>query len=282
VNLQGGLPGIDATRLHAAVAGRWDLRAVVPETGSTNDDAALVASLRRGDPSWPGILVVADHQTGGRGRRGRSWTAPPRTSVAVSVAFTPPVATARWGWIPLLAGQAVRDSVTTVADLEGGGVTARIKWPNDVLLDGGSPGESPGKLSGVLAEVRGTTAVVGAGINTNLGSEDLPSQTATSLRLATGRVVDPTEVVAGYLLALHGWLTRWVEADGDAAACGLREAHLATSATVGRDVDVHTPTGTISGRAVDVDAAGSLVVERAGQERVSLSAGDVVHVRRAD
>lgn len=275
MNLQGGLPGIDASRLHAAVAGRWDLRAVVPETGSTNDDAALVASLRRGDPSWPGILVVADHQTEGRGRRGRAWTAPPRTSVAVSVAFTPPVGTARWGWIPLLAGQAVRDSVAELTDVDGDGLGARIKWPNDVLLDG----RSPGKLSGVLAEVRGATAVVGAGINTNLDTADLPSDTATSLRLATGRVVDPTEVVSAYLLALHRWLTRWVDADGDAEASGLREAHLTSSATVGRDVNVHTPTGTVSGRAVDVDAAGCLVLDRPGQERVSLSAGDVVHVR---
>lgn len=275
VNLQGGLPGIDATRLHAAVAGRWDLRAVVPETGSTNDDAALVASLHRGDPSWPGILVVADHQTDGRGRRGRQWTAPPRTSVAVSVAFTPPVAAARWGWIPLLAGQAVRDSVAELADVDGAQVSARLKWPNDVLLDG----RAPGKLSGVLAEVRGSTAVVGAGINTNLDAPELPSVAATSLRLATGRVVDPTDTVAAYLLALHHWLTRWVEADGDAEASGLREAHLAASATVGRDVNVHTPTGTVSGRAVDVDVAGCLVVERPGQGRVSLSAGDVVHVR---
>lgn len=276
MNLRGELPGIDGKRLHATVGGLWDLRAVVPETGSTNDDAALVASLNREDPSWPGVLVVADHQTAGRGRRGRAWTAPPRTSVAVSVAFTPPVLTSRWGWIPLLAGQAVRDSVAALPALDdAAAVTAWIKWPNDVLLEG----RSPGKLSGVLAEVRGGTAVVGAGINTNLAGDDLPSDTATSLRLATGRIVDPTEVVTAYLLALHGWLTRWVEADGDADAAGLRQAHLAASATVGRDVDVHTPTGTVSGRAVDVDAAGCLVIERPGQGLLSLSAGDVVHVR---
>jgi BirA family biotin operon repressor/biotin-[acetyl-CoA-carboxylase] ligase len=274
VNLPGGLPAIDAGRLRDAVSGKWDLRAVVPETGSTNDDAALVASLHPGDPSWPGVLVVADHQTGGRGRRGRSWTAPPRTSVAVSVAFTPRVTTARWGWIPLLAGQAVRDSVTAMLDALGEGCRARIKWPNDVLLDG----PAAGKLSGVLAEVRGATAVVGAGINTNLDGEDLPG-TATSLRRATGRVIDPTEVVAGYLAMLHLWLTRWLDADGDADAAGLRAAHLAASATVGRDVDVHTPTGVVSGRAVDVDAVGCLVVDVPGQGRVSLSAGDVVHVR---
>lgn len=274
MNLPGGLPAIDAGRLHDAVAGKWDLRAVVPETGSTNDDAALVASLRPGDPSWPGVLVVADHQTGGRGRRGRQWTAPPRTSVAVSVAFTPRVTTARWGWIPLLAGQAVRDSASALLGAADVAVAARIKWPNDVLLDG----PAPGKLSGVLAEVHGATAVVGAGINTNLDGDDLPG-TATSLRRATGRVVDPTDVVAGYLGRLHDWLTRWLDADGDADASGLRPAHLAASATVGRQVNVHTPSGVVSGRAVDVDAVGCLVVDVPDQGRVSLSAGDVVHVR---
>lgn len=280
--MPGGLPGLDPDRLRDALAGTWDVRGVLARTGSTNDDAAAAAGLGSGEPSGPargpvasGVVVVADHQTRGRGRNGRPWRAAPREAVAVSVVLIPVVATSRWGWIPLLAGQAVRDSVAALLDPAGRPLPARIKWPNDVLLSA----SSPGKVSGVLAEVRGPAVVVGAGINTNAAEADPPFPGATSLRAATGGIVDPTGVVVDYLDRLRRWFHAWRDADGDAQACGLREAHLAASATLGRRVEVRTPAGSVRGVAADVDPAGCLVVTTPGQGVVSLSAGDVVHVR---
>lgn len=249
--------------------------AVLAGTGSTNDDAAAVTPAPRTAGGPVGVVVAADHQTGGRGRRGRAWGAPPRTSVAVSVAVVPQVPPACWGWLSLLAGQAVHDCLAPL--LAGAsGVRVGVKWPNDVLI---AAGEGEGKVCGILSEVRGPVVVVGTGINTNAVAGDLPSPSATSLRVATGAVVDPTEVVAGYLVALADLLGRFEAAGGDAGASGLREAHLTASATVGRAVAVHTPTGVVAGAAVDVDGSGRLVVRTSDGRQVALNAGDVVHVR---
>ncbi len=252
---------------------------VLAVTGSTNDDAARVAAT---DPGAEVVVVVADHQENGRGRLGRTWSAPPRTSVAVSVALRPAVAAVHWGWAPLLAGQAVRDTVAARVSMPGPAGTARVvvKWPNDVLVLPNRDGVGGGKISGILTEVRATWMIIGAGINTNLTPADAPVPTATSLRLATGTRHDPTEVVAQYLTSLLRWWQDWMSAGGDGEGSGLRAAHLMASDTVGRTVRVQTPGGgLVSGLAETVDEGGRLVVLTDAGRRVVLSAGDVVHVR---
>lgn len=132
----------------------WSQVSVVDATGSTNAD--LAAAARDGAPS--GTVLVAEHQRSGRGRFTRSWEAPPGAAIAISVLLRPSltIPLERWTWLPLLAGLAVADALVQVA-----GVPARLKWPNDVLIE-------DRKVCGILVERVGDAAVIGMGINTAL------------------------------------------------------------------------------------------------------------------
>ncbi len=240
----------------------WREISVIRETGSTNAD--LAAAAREGAAS--GTVLVANHQTAGRGRLDRGWTAPPGASLAISALLRPPasVPAARWTWLPLLAGIAVTDALGEIA-----GVTAEVKWPNDVLIDGG-------KVCGILAErvtaPSGDGVVIGMGINTRLRSDELPVPTATSLLLAGADVADP-DLVAAVLTALGGWYRRWLDGED------LVEALTSRCATIGREVRVELPaSGAVTGLAVGVDDEGRLLVRTADGVR-PFSAGDVVHLR---
>ncbi len=255
-------PLVDATWLARELgdAGLWRHVEAVAETGSTN--AVLAERARAGAPS--GSVLVADHQTTGRGRFTRVWQAPPGKSLALSVLLRPPVAeTRRWLWLPLLAGLAVADGLRAAA-----GVDARLKWPNDVLIGGR-------KVCGILAErVEGPVpaAVVGMGINTLLAEAELPVPTATSLALA-GAAVDPGKVVREVLVAFERWYSRW------ASGADLREAYAARCDTVGRQVRVVvSETESVEGEAVGVDPDGCLLVRTPDGVR-TFAAGDVWHLR---
>ena len=244
--------------------GLWTRLDVVDETGSTNADVAAEAVA--GAPE--GLVRVAEHQVAGRGRLDRVWSAPERSALTFSVLFRPaPASRPAWGWLPLLAGLAVASTVSRLGELD-----ARLKWPNDVLV-------GDRKVAGLLAEVSGDAVVVGIGINVSLRADELPVPTATSLLLAGSEVVDRDPVLRAVLRDLARRYVAWRSADGDPVATGLLDDYRATSATIDREVTVHLPGGgTRTGRAVDVDEQGRLVV--AGPDGVdSLAAGDVVHLR---
>lgn len=255
-------PPLRALPLRRALVadGLWSRLDVVATTGSTNAD--LLA-----DPDVPdGAVLVADHQAAGRGRLGRAWSAPPRSGLAVSVLLRPRRPVTDWSLLPLVTGLAVVDAVGAL------GVTARLKWPNDVLVEGP---DRPGKVCGILAEVRGERVVLGAGINVSTRTDELPVDTATSLVLAGARSHDRDTVLRRYLRALRTRVDAW--AAGESPLGDYR----ALSATIGRDVRAHLPDGsTLEALAVDVDDDGRLVVEGSDGARTSLSAADVVHLRR--
>jgi BirA family biotin operon repressor/biotin-[acetyl-CoA-carboxylase] ligase len=241
---------------------------VVETTDSTNAD--VVAAVTADPAGWPHLsLLVTDDQRAGRGRLDRTWTAPAGTALAVSVVVDagriPPEMR---GWIPLVAGAAMARAVG--ARLAGHGPSAQLKWPNDVLVDGG-------KICGILAEaVPGTldTVVVGSGVNTRMTRGDLPVSTATSFA-AIGVEVDEDRLLADYLGAFAGFLAALSEGD---VARVHRDVEKACS-TIGREVSVSLPDGTtIRGRAERLDAEGRLIVE-SGTIQTVVSAGDVVHVR---
>jgi BirA family biotin operon repressor/biotin-[acetyl-CoA-carboxylase] ligase len=244
--------------------GFWTALRVVAETESTNADVAAAAAAGEGE----GLVLVAEHQRAGRGRADRTWTAPARSGLTFSVLLRPPAATrAAWGWLPLLAGLAVAAPLTRMSGLDLG-----LKWPNDVLA-----GER--KLAGVLAEVAGPAVVVGIGLNVSLRHDELPAPAATSLVLAGSEVVDREPVLRAVLRDLAVRYLAWSAAAGDAEASGLLRDYRAACVTLGRDVTVHLPGGReMSGRAVDVDAAGRLLVDT-GDKVEALAAGDVAHVR---
>jgi len=245
----------------------------VAETGSTNADLAAAAAAGGGE----GLVLVADRQTAGRGRQGRSWDAPPGSGLTASVLLRPRAPLARLGWLPLLTGLAVAEAVEEVA-----GVPARLKWPNDVLV-------GDRKLAGVLVELHtgppsvphdGPAAVVGLGLNVGLGEHELPVPTATSLAIEGARTVDRGAVLGAVLAVLEARYRAWSDADGDPDASGVRQAYLVRCATVGRRVRVALAAGDrLEGEAVGVDPAGRLRVADDGGRLHEVAAGDVEHVR---
>jgi BirA family transcriptional regulator, biotin operon repressor / biotin---[acetyl-CoA-carboxylase] ligase len=164
---------------------------------------ALVPSTQRlleqDDPE--GAIAVAEEQTEGRGRLGRSWHAPAGTSILVSVLLRPQVEPARLPELSLVAGGAVAQAIAEVTGLE-----PSIKFPNDVLVDGR-------KVAGILAESSDGRVVLGVGVNVNQSAGELPpdAQTEpTSLQLELGKPVDRRVLLAAILLLLERDYDRWL------------------------------------------------------------------------
>ena len=134
-----------------------DLR-LAERTESTNAD--VVAAARAGAPQ--GLVVIAEEQTGGRGRLDREWSAPVRSSLLVSVLLRPTPEPVTWPLLSLIAGLAVVESIVAV-----GKVAASLKWPNDVLVD-------DRKLAGLLAERVDDAVVIGFGVNVSMTTDELP------------------------------------------------------------------------------------------------------------
>jgi BirA family biotin operon repressor/biotin-[acetyl-CoA-carboxylase] ligase len=224
---------------------------------STNDRARELAADGARD-----VVVLADEQTGGRGRRDRAWASPPG-GVWMSAVLRPDVPPARVPLRTLAMAVAVADAAREA------GVDAHIKWPNDVLV-----GEADDKLAGILTEMEGETdrmswVVVGAGVNANVDADRLP-EGATSVRAEAGDVPRRRFVARA--------LERFDGLRGDDA--GTLAAWRERASTLGRRVRVETPDGEVVGRAVDVTGLGALRVETADGER-TVHAGDCQHLRPA-
>lgn len=232
------------------------------EVDSTNDLAAEQA--RRGAP--PGLVVVADHQRAGRGRRGRSWedaadTAGAGASLLLSCLVALPERAATLA--PLAAGLAVHDAVRRA------GADPDLKWPNDVLL-----GER--KCAGVLVESLTDLRrlVVGIGVDLDWRGVERGGETAdwTSVAEETGAEVERWGFLADLLGSLESWL-----GDVTTDPSVLLARYRSRCVTVGRRVRVLTPGGALAGTAVDLDRDGSLTV-RSEDGTVSVQAGDVEHL----
>lgn len=221
----------------------------------------------------PGSIVVADHQTAGRGRLDRQWDTPPGTSLTFSAVVDPQLADEDWPLLPLATALAVADGVRRATDLD-----PRLKWPNDLLLDDDSApgGAGERKFAGILLErvahqsdSSRAVAVIGVGINVGMTRDQLPVPTATSLAVA-GSHADRTAVFGAVVHALHDVLAALA-----ADPVAVLDRYRGACTTLGRHVEVHLPDGqTFTGRAEEVDARGRLVVD--GR---TVGAGDVVHVR---
>ncbi|MEU6623054.1 biotin--[acetyl-CoA-carboxylase] ligase [Streptomyces litmocidini] len=246
----------------------WTSLDVVTSTGSTNSDLAA-----RADELPEGAVLVAEEQTSGRGRLDRTWTAPARSGLFLSVLLKPAVPVHRWGWLPLLTGVAAATGLAKAA-----GVDTSLKWPNDVLV---SVGGEERKAGGILAERAGADAVViGLGINVTLREDELPVPAAGSLLLADAVSTDRDTLLRAVLRSLEQWYGDWVRADGDPAASGLQTAYAAGCATLGRRVRAELPgERVLEGEAVALDGDGRLVVATEGGGTEAVGAGDIVHLR---
>ena len=224
--------------------------------GSTNERARELALA--GAPH--GTLVTADAQTAGRGRHGRAWTAPPGSSVLLSIVLR--LSGEAAALLPLAAAVAVCEGCERSA-----GVTCAIKWPNDVWIDGR-------KVAGILIEGRPQEgwAVLGIGINVTLRARDLPHElreTAISLTEAGADCPKVETVLAAVTSSLGRWL--------DEEAGAVLDAWRGRDALRGRPVRWADGEGVAEG----ISAAGALLVRREGA-RVELPAGEVALVRPAD
>jgi BirA family biotin operon repressor/biotin-[acetyl-CoA-carboxylase] ligase len=246
---------------------------VVARTGSTNAD--LLAAARAGAPDR--AVLAAELQQAGRGRLDRRWTSPPGAGLTVSVLLRPSgVPTARWGWLPLLAGLALLRTVTELTPL-----AAALKWPNDLLL-GPPGGPAVAKCAGLLAEADAGGAepavVIGIGLNVRNRRDELPDG-ASSLH-AEGAEVSRNALLAALLRRLLADEAAWRAAGGDPDAVGLLADYRAACATLGSPVRIEQPGGVSTfATASDVDGDGRLLVrEQSGATR-AVAAGDVVHLR---
>ena len=149
-----------------------------------------------------GTVAVAEEQTEGRGRLGRHWEAPAKSSVLVSILLLPPVEAPRLPELSLIAGGAVAQAITEVT-----GIEPAIKFPNDILIGGR-------KVAGILAESSEGRVVLGIGVNVNQAEDELPKETVTeptSLRIESGATVDRGRLLAVILLHLERAYDAWVK-----------------------------------------------------------------------
>lgn len=259
--------------------GGWRRVDLLEHVESTNAVAAQEAE------AWH--LVAAHEQSAGRGRLDRRWVVPAGAAATLSMTVPLPTSTSAWGWAPLLIGDAVRAAVQELAEQSTAPVQVGTKWPNDVLVrrSSGATDEPWSKVSGVLCQVvqpaSGPALVIaGVGVNVSQTTQELPVETATSLRLM-GLDASRDEVVAA--VARH---VRRVAVDWKAAGLGaLQERMRRSCLTIGADVEVHTPAGgVLSRRAIAIDDGGRLVTVAPGEHadtgsRMVFSVADVVHAR---
>lgn len=260
---------------------------VVETTGSTNAD--LVRAVTMEPKKWADLAVLtAEHQTAARGRLDRHWESPERSAVSVSMVLRPvtadgmPVPTQSYSWLSLLAAVALREALQATA-----GVTAQIKWPNDVLVNGR-------KICGILAQLTALgdgsvpAVILGVGLNVTLTEDQLPVPTATSLALEGSTTTDRTALLKGYLTHFTRLYRSFCNAEGDphaglAGGPSLHKRVETAMVTLGREVRAHLPGDhELVGHASRLDEHGSLmVVDHGGREHV-VTAGDVVHLRATE
>lgn len=252
----------------AAVSGRriGHLVEAHVSIGSTNDRARELLAI----PGADGVVVVADEQTAGRGRRGRSWLSPPGASLSASVALRPAIPAGGAWQLSLAAALAVAAACDSVADVG-------LKWPNDVVVAGDGR-----KVGGILIETmidgdRLVGAVIGIGINVNWRRDGMPDEirdSATSLMDLSGVRVEPVALLGRLLDALS---TEIIAVERGESPL---ERYRRRCTTLGRSVDVAVGDTVVGGRAVDLDASGALIVEAADGRHV-LASGEVLRVREA-
>ncbi|MFL5775011.1 MAG: biotin--[acetyl-CoA-carboxylase] ligase [Chloroflexota bacterium] len=252
-----------------------------PVVASTND--VVRGWLAGGEPEV--CLAVADEQTAGRGRDGRTWTASPGRALLLSLGFRPAWLAPEHTWrLAAVAGLAMAEAGEVTAGLAHG--TIRLKWPNDLVIEDAAKGTTL-KLAGLLGETHGLgsrdpTAVVGIGINADWSRAEFPadlSDAMTSLREAGGRPIDNDALLDAFLASLE----RRVEElrNGAFPAASWLDRQLTTGRAI-RLVEREREPATVLAIRSDPDS-GALVVADAtsptGERRVH--SGEVVHVRLA-
>ncbi|WP_150273585.1 biotin--[acetyl-CoA-carboxylase] ligase [Paenibacillus tepidiphilus] len=230
---------------------------------STQEEARKLAECDAPE----GTTVMAEEQTGGRGRMGRKWHSPAGKGIWMSIVLRPELPLAATPQLTLLAGVAVCTAIRRET-----GVEAGIKWPNDLLAGGR-------KICGILVESALREgglhyAIAGIGISANLAVDDYPEElrsVATSLLIESGKQVDRTRLAEAVLAELEAWYRLYLR-EGFAP---VREAWQSLSVTLGRRILCGTPENRGEGLAVGLDENGALLLQNEDGEIVSVLSGEI-------
>jgi BirA family biotin operon repressor/biotin-[acetyl-CoA-carboxylase] ligase len=234
-------------------------------TNSTNLQASLLG--KKGCEN--GTLVITDRQTQGKGRVGREWISPSNSNLYFSILLRPSIAPQMASWIPLVAGVALAKGINAYT-----GLSPRIKWPNDLLIN-------EKKAGGILIELhiegdKISHLVLGIGINVNMTHfpEEI-APIATSLKKELGHPIHREPLLAQLLEELEKELEGFYQAGPDKTARDWK----ALSDTIGKEVSVTLGNQTIKGKAVDLDPHGGLILKKSDGTITTILTGDVVHLR---
>ena len=255
---------LSKSEIESRLDGGWIGKQVyfAEEVDSTNTWGKRLAE--EGAPH--GTLVVADEQTQGRGRRGRSWQSPKGTNISMTLILRPDLEPARASMLTIVMGLSVAQGLKELLKLP-----VQIKWPNDAVLNGH-------KLCGILTEMSAQIdyinyVVVGTGINVNL--PEVPEELkdiATSLLIETGHRVNRAEVIGAVLRAFARNYESFLAA-GDLT--GLLNAYNEILANRDRQVRVLDPKEPYDGVALGINARGELLVRKADGSISEVYAGEV-------
>ncbi len=234
--------------------------------GSTNTEAKRLA--REGAPE--GTLIVADAQTKGRGRLGRSWVSPPGTGLYLSIILRPDCPA---DWLPKLT---LTTGIAVASAIRQTGLMPQLKWPNDILI-------ADRKVGGILTEAvfdrkRINFAVLGIGVNVNMERNELPisiRNLAISLRLGLGEPLSRIHLIQSLLQQME----QWYESCQTGLFTTILETWCKFDATLGREVEVFLPEKRLMGVAEALGPDGTLLIRDKTDSLHSIVAGDVVYCR---
>jgi BirA family transcriptional regulator, biotin operon repressor / biotin---[acetyl-CoA-carboxylase] ligase len=244
---------LDQSQIAATLSHYWRV-SVVDLTTSTQSD--LAEKINAGD-AHSGDVIVADFQSAGRGRLDRTFSAPVSTALLFSLYLTPQRSRTEWGFLPLLAGISVAETLNTV----NAGIS--IKWPNDLLIN-------EKKVGGIISTIHGDGVIIGVGINISMSVQELPVENATSLGLAGVVLLDRNLLLSKILNSFETDFMRWDLGES------FMDRYLDLSATIMRNVRIELPGGReILAKAISIDEQGQLNLDD-GQ---IVSVGDVIHLR---
>ena len=252
---------LDSERINSALNDSYWRVSVIDVTGSTQNDLAVKV---RSGYSREGDVLVAEYQSAGRGRMDRSFVAPQQAAILLSFFISPLRQSEDWGWLPLLAGQAVSAAIDSQCNLSH---VPKLKWPNDIVID-------EKKVAGILSErvntPEGAGAIIGIGINVDLRQEELPISTATSLYLQGCIDCNREDLIVAVLQSFTEHLKRWESKDNE-----LMQEYEARSATINQRVRIESPTGALwQTTAIGIHPSGALILANGEL----LTVGDVVHL----
>ena len=241
---------LDEEKIMRAVASTyWRVR-VLSLTTSTQDElkTELVSN---------GDCVVSEFQSEGRGRLDRTFDAEPHVALLFSFYIRPERKDA-WGWIPLLSGVSVAQTLNEVTSTR----DYQTKWPNDVI-------STSGKIAGILCEKYKDGIIVGIGINVSTQVNELPVDTASSIFITSGLEIDRNNLLAAILRRFHDNYESWL------LGAEFKAPYRALSATIGNEVKALLPNGDeIFGKAKGVGSDGELLLESGDV----ITVGDIVHL----